>query len=209
MPTFSSREEEAAEKHALMTGGLRGLALGGLISGTIFALSPRYYPSLLRMTNSVKTAIVVTPPMFLGLTNSQLSSNAFKESLHSSDFVKQRLLEEHSEWAKMSTSERMANEFELHKYQIITGMWAASMYGSWWYVNRDKLLTKAQKFVQARMYAQVITIGILFGAMGLTMYEQSHHLISEKVSEEDEYLQQAIAEGEAEEKWKKDHPNSK
>jgi hypothetical protein len=36
-------------------------------------------------------------------------------------------------------------------------------------------MTKAQKIVQARMYAQFLTVGLLLGSIGLTVYDEKAH----------------------------------
>ena len=44
-------------------------------------------------------------------------------------------------------------------------------------------MTKAQKIVQARMYAQFITVGLLLASVGLSMYENKLHPNKQKVNE--------------------------
>ncbi|KTW31135.1 uncharacterized protein T551_01208 [Pneumocystis jirovecii RU7] len=56
-----------------------------------------------------------------------------------------------------------------NKWKIIAGSWALSMIGSFSFLWRDKYLTKAQKLVQARMYAQGITLLVLLVSAGLSI----------------------------------------
>lgn len=44
------------------------------------------------------------------------------------------------------------------------------MYGSWRLVDRDPIMTKVQKAVQARMYAQALTVVMLLASVMLSMY---------------------------------------
>lgn len=69
------------------------------------------------------------------------------------------------------------------------------MWGSWVYVNRDPLLTKTQKFVTARMYAQFLTVGLLLASIGLSMYEENLNKKNKKVTHkaEDEALEEALS----------------
>jgi hypothetical protein len=48
-----------------------------------------------------------------------------------------------------------------NRYTIVTASWLASMATALGIVSRDKYLTGAQKLVQARMYAQGLTIAVL------------------------------------------------
>lgn len=56
-----------------------------------------------------------------------------------------------------------------NKYKIIVGAWAASLGGSFYLINRDKLMTMSQKIVQARMYAQGLTVIILLATMAVSV----------------------------------------
>jgi hypothetical protein len=48
--------------------------------------------------------------------------------------------------------------------------WAASMAGALGYSFSNKYLTTQQKVVQARMYAQAVTIAVLMASAGLSVY---------------------------------------
>ena len=47
------------------------------------------------------------------------------------------------------------------RYKIVGGSWLASMVAAFAIVNRNKYLTGPQKLVQARVYAQFLTLGVL------------------------------------------------
>ena len=47
------------------------------------------------------------------------------------------------------------------RYKIVVGSWVASMFAAFAIVNRNKYLTGQQKLVQARVYAQFLTLGVL------------------------------------------------
>ena len=91
--------------------------------------------------------------------------------MHQSDYVQQQMLEEHRKFNSLSTSEKIYTTLGNHKYQIIIAAWAASLYGSWTLINRDKVMTTAQKAVQARVYAQAITVVLLLGTILLSLKE--------------------------------------
>ncbi|KAG7807806.1 hypothetical protein KL921_004101 [Ogataea angusta] len=146
---------------------------------------------LLKMPWSIKTATAIIPPAFTTAVNAELASTRFDSEMYSSEFQQRKVLEEHRRWAKLSPTEKVVESLSNNKYKIITGLWAASMVGSWMYVNRDPLLTRTQKFVQARMYAQFITVALLLGSIGLSVYEENHHL-NHKERGEDAYLREVL-----------------
>ncbi|KAG7696291.1 hypothetical protein KL930_003317 [Ogataea haglerorum] len=186
-----SKEEIDAHSWATIAGGFNGFCLGTLVSVGVYAMAPRYYPKLLKMPWSIKTATAIIPPAFTTAVNAELASTRFDSEMYSSEFQQRKVLEEHRRWAKLSTTEKMVESLSNNKYKIITGLWAASMVGSWMYVNRDPLLTRTQKFVQARMYAQFITVALLLGSIGLSVYEENHHL-NQHESGDDAYLREVL-----------------
>lgn len=95
----------------------------------------------------------------------------FDKQMHSSHYTEGKLLEEYKEWNNLSFGNKLFTSVNNNKYPIIFTSWLASLYGSWTFVNRDKIMTTAQKAVQARMYAQGITIFLLLGTLLLAMKE--------------------------------------
>ncbi|GMM31950.1 Rcf2 protein [Martiniozyma asiatica (nom. inval.)] len=168
-----SNEEKSAHSHSVLVGGIKGLILGTAISVGIYAAAPSRFPRLLKMPWSVRTAVFVIPVAFTASVNAELCSSEFDYMMYSSEASQKRILNEHRRWTSLSTTEKIMESVNNNKYGIIVGLWGASMWGSWVYVNKDKLLTRTQKFVQARMYAQFLTVGLLLASMGLSMYEEN------------------------------------
>jgi TRAP-type C4-dicarboxylate transport system permease small subunit len=76
----------------------------------------------------------------------------------------------------MSTGDKLADWAQRHEYSIIVGGWAVSLAAAGGIISRNKcVLTPmisrypptAQKVVQARMWAQGLTIAIILAAAGL------------------------------------------
>lgn len=190
-----TEEEKSAHWDAVSVGGLKGAILGTAVSLGIFALAPSKYPGLFKLPWSIRTAVFIIPPAFTTSVNAELCSSEFDYKMYSSESSQKRLLEEHRRWASLSTTDKVVETLNNNKYPIITGLWALSMWGSWVVVDRDPLLTKTQKFVQARMYAQFITVGLLLGSMALSMYEENLERTKGKaklLNPEDEALQAVL-----------------
>lgn len=196
-------EEIDAHRSHTFAGGLKGAIAGFIISGAIFKFAPMRYPKFnpKAMTYSIKTALFITPPTLLTAICAEEASNKFDELMYSSGPESSEALAEHKRWKNLPLKQKFVESLSDNKYKIITALWAASMYGSWVVVNRDKIMTTTQKAVQARMYAQFITVALLLGSMGLSMYEQSLNPNKQKNSEQrrwDKLLQEAEKEEKAE-----------
>ncbi|KAH9918178.1 uncharacterized protein BXZ73DRAFT_80645 [Epithele typhae] len=81
------------------------------------------------------------------------------------DTIKAR---EAARWGNMSAAQKAGDFVKRHEYGVIVGSWAAAMAGTLTYIMRDKIQTVPQKVVQARMWAQGLTIGIIIAAGVLT-----------------------------------------
>jgi len=62
-----------------------------------------------------------------------------------------------------------------HQYSIILGGWAGSLALAGAIIARNKYQTYPQKIVQARMWAQGLTIGLLIVAGALTHDKKAQH----------------------------------
>lgn len=189
-----TEEEKRAHSRTTLVGGLKGLALGTVMSIGIFGLAPKHYPRIFKLPWSIRTAIFVIPPAFTASVNAELCSNEFDYNMYSSEASQKRILAEHRRWEALTTTQKVVETLSAKKYLIITGLWAASMWGSWVYVNRDPLLTKTQKFVTARMYAQFLTVGLLLGTIALSMYEENMNKATKKIEHNpnDEALEEVL-----------------
>jgi hypothetical protein len=112
----------------------------------------------------------------VGLTHARHRTGFGKEEL---DLEERRALDR---WNSLSTGDKIRDVAARHEYGIIGGAWALSLAGSFGYIMRDPHQSFAQKvrsvrlsvmflsnsigpqIVQARMWAQGLTIGIVIAA---------------------------------------------
>lgn len=72
----------------------------------------------------------------------------------------------------LSFTDRAAAFARREKYKIITATWVASMVGSFALVSRIPGLSGQQKLVQARVYAQGLTLGVLCASAAFEISDQ-------------------------------------
>ncbi|KAG0671752.1 Replication factor C, subunit RFC4 [Maudiozyma exigua] len=173
MKILTSEEINAHSAYTLK-GGALGAVIGLAGSAALFKLLPRRFPGFKpsQMTWSVKTALFITPPTLFTAICAEEASNRFDALKYSGSYMSDEALERQAAWEKLSKKEQMVETLNNNKYKIITGLWAASLYASWEIINRDKIMNATQKAVQARMYAQFITVILLLCSVGLSTYEK-------------------------------------
>ncbi|KAJ8145438.1 hypothetical protein OXX80_004426 [Metschnikowia pulcherrima] len=167
------REEKEAHASFVMSEGLRGMFYGSVVSVGLFAyLRTRHPARFARFNTSIKACILTMPTISLAAFYADEGSVEFDRLMYSQGHTNKQVLDQYKEWKNMPASDKIVTALGTHKYKIILASWAASMYGSWVFVNRDKVMTAPQKLVQARMYAQAFTIVLLLSTIVLAMKEE-------------------------------------
>ncbi|EMG45670.1 hypothetical protein G210_4139 [Candida maltosa Xu316] len=150
MKILSPEEKQAHTSHILAE-GFKGLMYGGAFSIGLFQYIKRRHPVRFKSFNpSIKAAIIAMPTISIAAFFADQGSVEFDRNMHQSEYQEAKILEEYRNWNKLSLSDKCFTVLNDNKYPIIVSAWAASLYGSWVFVNRDKIMDTAQKAVQAR-----------------------------------------------------------
>jgi len=158
-----TKEEEDAHYNAVLRGGAYG-GIGGLALGLgANALMFRRWPFYRTLTVPLRAFFVSSSATFGAIIEADRYSRHFEEARTVSDrfFLESRARQLAEERANQTKWERAMSLGKEYRYSIVTASWAASMAGSLAVVSRNKYLTTSQKLVQARMYAQGLTLLIL------------------------------------------------
>ncbi|AET37857.1 Rcf2p Ecym_2104 [Eremothecium cymbalariae DBVPG len=171
-----TEEEVNAHHYHTLAGGIKGALAGLAITGVIFKVLPRRFPKFQpsKMTASIRTALFISPPTLLATIVAEEASTSFDRQMYASS-TSAEALEEYRRWQNLPLNQMVLESLMTHRYKIIVTAWATSLYGAWKYVNKDPIMTAAQKAVQARMYAQALTVMLLLGSVGLSMYDAKLH----------------------------------
>lgn len=151
-------------------GGLLGLA-GGYAG---VALASRRWQLIRNLTLPMKAFLVTSMGSFAAVIAADISSRDFDYRVHQ----EKRLMNErearlrHEQLAKMTTMERVMDYARREKYKIIGVTWLASMVGSFVLVGRNPYLSGQQKLVQARVYAQGLTLAVLCASAAFEIHDQ-------------------------------------
>lgn len=161
-----TKEEEDEHYAAVVKGGLKGGAYGlGIGLASAFLLNHRY-PFFRNLTLPLKAFLVSSTATFALIVTAENTSRQFEISRLKANISYQdrtaAILAENR--ARMSTQEKFMDWGREHRYKIVGASWVASMAGSLALVYRDKYLSRAQKLVQARVYAQGLTLMVLLAS---------------------------------------------
>lgn len=162
-------EEEAKEHwNATVKGGVFGGTMGVLGGSAAVILAQRRYSAFRGLTVPIRTFLAISVGTFSAIISADRAGRQYED---------QRAPERHYEdeqsrlrgeiEAQKTTMERAKDWANDNRYSIVFGSWVASMGISFGLVHRNPYLTGAQKLVQARVYAQGLTLGVLLASFAL------------------------------------------
>ncbi|PYH46331.1 HIG1 domain-containing protein [Aspergillus saccharolyticus JOP 1030-1] len=169
-----TKEEEDAHYRSVLKGGTIGGVLG-LVGGVagVLAFSKRF-ATIRNLTLPMKSFLVTSSGTFVGIIAADHASRDFEASRNASQAWykdrNERIRQE--ELASLSTLDRVTAWAKREKYKIVGATWVASMVGSFAMVNRNKFLSSSQKIVQARVYAQGLTLAVLVASAAFEIQDQ-------------------------------------
>lgn len=152
---------------ALKLGALKGAAVGFGVSAAGFLVLKRRTSFFSQAGGFHRVLFYVGPATLCAVVQMERQSRQFEEFERARD---QGLVEQQPQPAS-DAWDRLTTFAWQNKYRLVVAGWAASMVGSFWAVNRDKYMTKSQKIVQARVYAQGLTVLLLLGTVFLSVAE--------------------------------------
>jgi hypothetical protein len=156
-----TKEEEEAHYSAVVKGGLIGGSLGLAVGvgGVMFA--SRRYPAFRGLTVPFRTFLVTSAGTFGAIINADRWSMDFQKKQNPMNFYEdqtqraQQIVRENQ-----TTWERFMEYGKENRYSIVFVSWLASMGVAFALVSRSPMNT-ANKVVQARVYAQGLTLAVL------------------------------------------------
>ncbi|KAF8214132.1 hypothetical protein K438DRAFT_1802942 [Mycena galopus ATCC 62051] len=173
---LASEDQIQAHTAASRRGALEGFLAGGSAAtlGSMYAHRRwAYYRSLPPSLKVLGVLMIAAPALSIQAERRGLEYDRSQWEGEGARLLEAREVHELSQWDQMSTKDKIGDWASRHEYSLIIGGWALSLIAAGAIINRNKFQTPAQKVVQARMWAQGLTIGIILTAAG---FKTSHNL---------------------------------
>lgn len=164
-----SPEEEKAHYNEVIKGGLIGGGVGLAVGVGGVILASRRYPAFRGLTLPFRSFLVTSAGTFGAIVHAESYSTRFqraKDPMTGYQDASQRMLQIERENA--SNYDRFMAWGRDNRYKIVLGSWAASMAVALALVGRSPM-SASQKLVQARMYAQGLTLAVLIVSASFEM----------------------------------------
>jgi len=181
---LATKEELEGHQNATIRGAIEGLIAGTAIALPLGYLANKRWPTFRRMPVQLKAlaAILIIIPAYS--VQAERRGVEYDESTWTGAGVmelRRVKTEEENHWQSLSTAAKF-KEWAMHnQYKVIIGSWAASMAVAGAIVMANRYQTMPQKIVQARMWAQGLTIGVIIGAGVLTHSQREKQYQSRQV----------------------------
>lgn len=157
-----TKEEEAAHYNATLKGGFKGLALGLGVGLGALGLATRRYAIIRNLTIPMKAFLVSSSSTFSAIIAADRASRGYEFASMPKNLYQDRASRDREQVrAAETTSEKLTQWGRDNRYPIVTASWVASMAIALRLVKNNPYLSKAQKLVQARVYAQGLTLAVL------------------------------------------------
>lgn len=161
-----TKEEEQAHYNATVKGGSIGGIIGTALGAGAVVAASRRFASFRALSLPFRAFLVSSTGTFIAVIAADRASARY-DTLHNPEKMAeiQRERERAELLGQNKTTLQKAKEWaEENRYPIVFGFWLASMTGSFALVNRNRYLSGSQKLVQARMYAQGLTLAVLLAS---------------------------------------------
>ena len=163
-----SPEEERAHYKTVLHGGFIGGTLGLGVGMLGVMAAQRRYPAFRQLTLPFRSFLVTSTGTFGAIVNAESYSNAFHKANNPMNFYKDeaQLAREAAE-RNLTAMQRAQAWGRENRYKVVFTSWLASMGLALWIVGRNRYLSGSQKLVQARVYAQGLTVAVLIATAAL------------------------------------------
>ena len=164
--TFTSTADKT--RSATVYGGTVG-GLIGLAAGTVGVLgASRRYPAFRGLSLPFRAFLITSGGTFAAIIQADRYSRQYEAARHpeKSYTDQQQTVQEQLESQK-PFSQRAMDWGNKNRYSIVFGSWVASIVGAFGIVGRNPYLSGQQKLVQARVYAQGLTLAVVIASLAL------------------------------------------
>jgi len=161
-----TKEEEQEHYNATLKGGVLGGAAGLALGVLGVTAASKRYPAFRGLTLPFRAFLVSGSGTFAAIVAADSYSRRFERSRN----PEYQFQDESENLSQTLASQKTAGQRAMtwaadNRYSIVFGSWIASMGGALTLVGRNPYLTGQQKLVQARVYAQGLTMAVVIASL--------------------------------------------
>lgn len=169
-----TKEEESAHYNATLKGGFEGGLVGLAVGGAAVYAAHLRFPTFRGLTLPMKTFLVTSSGTFASIVMADRASRKFEWDRDPQRKYRDRATSDlEAARANESSFQRFKDWGRENRYPIVTASWVASMGVALGLVGRNPYLSRAQKLVQARVYAQGLTLAVLIATAAFEVGDAS------------------------------------
>ncbi|KAF2478568.1 hypothetical protein BDY17DRAFT_328108 [Neohortaea acidophila] len=169
-----TEQEQRDNYYATLKGGLVG-GLGGLGLGAagVWAASLRF-PAFRQITLPLRVFLITSSGTFGAIVAADAGSRAYERQRNPDNQYQdeQASIRQQAD-AQKTGKQRTMNWLSDNRYGVVFGSWVASMGTALGLVGRNPYLTGQQKLVQARVYAQGLTLAVVIISLAFETSDSS------------------------------------
>lgn len=156
---------------AAIRGGIEGTVMGTAVTIPSFYILHRQWPyfrSLPLQVKALAAIIVILPTTAIRAEHRMIDYERSHWDGADKYAVERRAHEERLRWGSLSVKDKFADWMARHQLSFVVGSWALAMAISGAIIMRDPHLPVRHKVVQARVWAQGLTLGVIIATGALT-----------------------------------------
>ncbi|KAF2223253.1 hypothetical protein BDZ85DRAFT_198197 [Elsinoe ampelina] len=163
-----TKEEEQEHYNATLRGGIGGGAIGTALGAAgVYAAGARY-PAFRSLTVPFRAFLIASTGTFTAIIAADRYSRSYEASRHpETSYTDAQARNARAVEGQKSGVQRAKDWASENRYSLVFGSWVASMGTALGIVGRNPYLSGAQKLVQARVYAQGLTLAVVVASLAL------------------------------------------
>ncbi|KAI6152349.1 mitochondrion protein, partial [Pisolithus tinctorius] len=156
---------------AVIRGAVEGTVMGAAVTLPSFYILNRQWPYFRSLPLQLKTLaaiIIILPTTAIRAEHRMIDYERSHWDSKDKYAVERRAHEERLRWDSLSVKDKFADWTARHQLSYVVGSWALAMAVSGAIIMRDPHLPVRHKVVQARVWAQGLTLGVIIATGALT-----------------------------------------
>ncbi|PNS14529.1 hypothetical protein CAC42_3815 [Sphaceloma murrayae] len=163
-----TKEEEADHYNATLRGGISGGVIGTAAGSAGVFLAGRRYPAFRSLTLPFRAFLIASTGTFSAIIAADRYSRQYEQARHpETKYADEASQQRDALEAQKSAAQRAKEWASENRYSIVFGSWVLSMGTALGIVGRSPYLSGQQKLVQARVYAQGLTLAVVIASLAL------------------------------------------